>query len=159
MKKFSHLVVLGALSISFAIPLLASAQFDYTCNPPCSAGMYCNSDRTCVSISQTLTQQPTSGGINVNYIKPYSDSIIGIINSILVPVLMAIPFITFLWGVFKYFIWGGENESEKAEGRKFAMWGIIGFVVILSLWGLVNILMGALGLSIGNNPKPPTIKL
>ena len=135
----------------------AYAQFDYTCNPPCSAGMYCNSDRTCVSISQTLTQQPTSGGINISYIKPYADSIKNLINDVLVPVFMAIAFIVFLWGVFKYFIWGRESESDKMEGRKYAMWGVIGFVIILSLWGIVNILMGALNLTTGTHPKPPTI--
>jgi len=145
MKKFSRLAALIVLSASFSVPILAAAQFALPTDP------------TRPNITPTIPAQ--SGGINIGVIKPYSDSIIGIINSILVPVLMAIAFITFLWGVFKYFIWGGENESEKAEGRKFAMWGIIGFVVILSLWGLVNILMGALGLSIGNNPKPPTIKL
>jgi len=122
MKKY---LIIIALVIAVGAPN-AYAQFDYTCNPPCSQGMYCNSDRTCVSISQTLTQQPTSGGININYIKPYSDSIIGIINSILVPVLIAIAFIVFLWGVYKYFIYHGDSESDKMEGRKYAMWGIIG---------------------------------
>lgn len=71
---------------------------------------------------------------------------------------MAIAFIVFLWGIFRYFIWGAENESEKAEGRKFAMWGIIGFVIILCVWGLVAVVTGTLNLTPGGaGPKPPTI--
>lgn len=73
------------------------------------------------------------------------------------PVFMAIAFIVFLWGIFKYFIWGAENEMEKAEGRKFAMWGIIGFVIILSIWGLVNLVTGALALPNNNAPAPPRL--
>lgn len=127
-----------------------------TGNPYCSALAVTNGGVNPNYIDRN-TVQSSGGGINLNVIKPYSDSIIGLINTILVPVFMAIAFIVFLWGVFKYFIWGGENETEKADGRKFAMWGIIGFVIILSLWGIVNILMGALNLTTGTHPKPPTI--
>lgn len=107
--------------------------------------------------SPITTNSGTSGGININYIKPYSDSIIGIINTIFVPVLIAIAFIVFLWGVYKYFIYHGEEESAKMEGRKYAMWGIIGLAVIFSVWALVNILMGALNL--GGGKPPPIPKL
>ncbi len=96
-------------------------------------------------------------GINTSYITPYSQGIIGVINNILVPVLMAIAFIVFLWGVYKYFILGAADEKSRADGRQFTLWGIIGFVVILSLWGLVNLLMGTFGLSPGvAAPPPPT---
>lgn len=156
MKKFSRFATILTLVALFTSPLITSAQFDYACNPPCLAGTYCNSSNVCVSISQTLTQVQ-SGGINIGVIKPYSDSIIGIINGILVPVLMAIAFIVFLFGIYKYFIYGASNESDKAEGRKFAMWGIIGFVIIISVWGLVSIVSGAFGLQPGGSaPKPPT---
>lgn len=98
-------------------------------------------------------------GINIGAIKePYADRIITIINTVLLPVLIAIAFITFLWGIYKYFIAGATNESEKGEGRKFAMWGIIGFVVIFCVWGLVKIVISTLGLQTGgnNNIPPPT---
>ncbi len=71
---------------------------------------------------------------------------------------MAIAFIVFLWGVYKYFIYGADNETERATGKQFVLWGIIGFVVILSVWGLVAIVSGTLGLQLGGAaPKPPTI--
>lgn len=96
-------------------------------------------------------------GIDTRAITPYSEGIIRVINSIFVPVLMAIAFVVFLWGAYKYFILGAENESAKGEGRTFAMWGIIGFVVILSVWGLVEIVTNTFGLTSGGNaPKPPT---
>ncbi len=127
---------------------------DQTGNLYCSAQAVTNGGVNPNYIDRNTT---SSGGINISVIKPYGDSIKNIINEVFVPVLMAIAFIVFLWGVFKYFIWNKESESEKMEGRKFAMWGIIGFVIILSVWGLVNILMGALNLQGGKPPPIPKI--
>lgn len=89
-------------------------------------------------------------------IKPYSDAIIYVINYILVPVLLAIAFIVFLWGAYKYFILGAADEKSRTDGRQFVLWGVIGFVVIFSVWGLVAIITGTLGLTTGSNPTPPT---
>lgn len=99
-------------------------------------------------------------GINTGAIMPYSSGIITVINSILVPVLMAVAFIVFLWGIYNYFILGASSESDKGEGRTFAMWGIIGFVIILSVWGLVAIVRNTFGLetSVGA-PKSPTFQV
>lgn len=106
----------------------------------------------------TFAAQGSSGGINPSYLQGYKTSIIGIINGMLVPVLIAIAFITFLWGVYKYFILGADSDTERATGRQFVLWGIIGFVVIASVWALVNIVSGTLGLQIGNTaPLPPKI--
>lgn len=96
-------------------------------------------------------------GINLNAITPYSNGVINFINYILVPILMAVAFIVFLWGIYKYFILGAADEKNREDGRQFALWGIIGFVIILSLWGIVNIFMGTLGLSATNAPRFPTI--
>lgn len=96
-------------------------------------------------------------GINPTYIQGYATSITTIINSILVPVLISIAFIVFLWGVYNYFILGADNETKRSEGKTFALYGIIGFVVLFSVWGIVNIFMGTLGLSTGNVPAFPTI--
>lgn len=96
-------------------------------------------------------------GIDITQITPYSDKIIYVVNYMLVPVLMALAFIVFLWGVFKYFILGSADEKNRAEGRQFVLWGIVGFVIILSLWGIVNLVMGTFGLSVGKAPAFPTI--
>lgn len=97
----------------------------------------------------------------MTYLNGYFQSFVSIINTILVPSLIALAFIVFLWGVYKYFIQGAANESDKAEGRKFAMWGIIGFVIIVSVWGLVNIVKTTLNLpsngSPSNHPAYPTL--
>jgi len=79
----------------------------------------------------------------------YSGDIIDIINGLFLPVLMAVAFITFLWGVYQYFILGASDEKSRTTGRQFVMWGIVGFVVILSVWGLVGLVGSTFNLSPG----------
>jgi hypothetical protein len=104
-----------------------------------------------------LAQNSAARGIQLSSIEPYSTGLINLINNILVPVLMAIAFIVFIWGIYKYFIYGAAEEKSQTEGRQLVLWGLIGFVIILSLWGIVNLFMGTLGLSAGTVPRYPTI--
>ncbi len=69
-----------------------------------------------------------------------------LINSILVPLLFAVAFITFLYGVARTYIFSLGDESEVKKGHRLILWGIIGFVVMISLWGLVNIVANTFGL-------------
>ena len=83
-------------------------------------------------------------------------TIIYIINSILVPVLFAVAFIVFLWGVFKAYLWSHGDPTKVAEGHMLVLYGVIGFVVMLSLWGLVNIVASTFGLAGAIAPPTPT---
>jgi len=77
--------------------------------------------------------------------------IVGLINDTLVPFIFAIAFIVFIWGVFQYFIQGGADEGKRDEGKQHMLWGIIGFVLMVSVWGIVNLIAGGLGLNSGAN--------
>lgn len=99
------------------------------------------------------------GSVDQKWLQYYYNLILWAVNSILVPVLIAVAFIVFLWGIYKAFIWNGASESEKMEGRKFAMWGIIGLVIIMSVWGLVNIVKDTVIPSTVNTKAPDYPKL
>ncbi len=78
--------------------------------------------------------------------------VINTINNVLVPVLFAVAFIVFLWGAFDTFIVGANNEEVKEKGKNLMLWGLIGFFVMVSIWGLVNILTGTV--IFGNTTGP-----
>lgn len=80
--------------------------------------------------------------------------IINIINDVLVPVLFAIAFIVFLWGAFKTFIMGAQSEETKEQGKNLMLWGLIGFFVMVSIWGLVNILTGSVNIDTKQGQLP-----
>lgn len=56
----------------------------------------------------------------------------------IVPVLIALGIVYFVWGVISYVI--ADDEEAKTSGRNRIIWGIIGLAVIISVWGLVRIL-------------------
>jgi hypothetical protein len=96
--------------------------------------------------------------INVPYIAQFSRSIIDVINTIVIPVLLAVAFLFFIWGVIRYFIFGATDSGKRAEGAQFILWSVIGFALIFSLWGLVWLLIYTVGVGPGGAPPPfPTL--
>lgn len=91
----------------------------------------------------------------INNISDAGSFVINTINNIVVPVLFALAFIVFLWGVFETFILGRGNEEKRTEGQNLMLWGLIGFFVMVSVWGLVNILTGTI--TFGNNTGPSQV--
>lgn len=78
------------------------------------------------------------------------------IDRFLVPLIFAIAFVVFLWGIYEYFILGGADEEKRKEGRKLALTGIIGFVIMIAVWGLVGLLVNSLGFDTRGRPPLPT---
>lgn len=95
------------------------------------------------------------GGCGGGTIICVAETILFLINSVLIPVLFAVAFIVFLYGIAKAYIFSvGDPEGVKA-GHKLLLWGIIGFAVMVSLWGLVNVVTNTFGLNGGQISAPP----
>jgi hypothetical protein len=62
-----------------------------------------------------------------------------------IPVLVTLAMVYFVWGVVTYVI--ASDEEAKSTGRNRMIWGIIGLVVIVGVWGLVSILANTFGLN------------
>jgi hypothetical protein len=73
--------------------------------------------------------------------------ITGYANVILV-LMMAVAVVMFVFYVIKYFV---KADANRAEGGTYVMYSLIGFFVILSFWGLVNILLNTFGLQNDSN--------
>ncbi|MBI2409494.1 hypothetical protein HYV30_00415 [Candidatus Kaiserbacteria bacterium] len=95
---------------------------------------------------------PLVSSAAISNISDVGSFIINVINNIIVPVLFAVAFLVFLWGAFQVFILGAQSDDTKEKGKLKMLWGLIGFFVMVSVWGLVNILTGSV--SFGNNAGP-----
>lgn len=92
-------------------------------------------------------------------VSTFLENIVAFMNETLVPLVFAVAFLVFIYGVFKYFILGGSNEDKRKEGQQLMLWGIIGFVIMVSLWGIVNLVANGFGFSgenLENIPSGPT---
>ncbi len=60
--------------------------------------------------------------------------------------MLAIAFFIFLWNAVQYFIIQGDSEEGQTKAKSLALWSISAFVIIVSLWGIVNLIQTGLGL-------------
>jgi len=74
--------------------------------------------------------------------KDVVDKLVSFVDASVIPLLISLGFIFFLIGMVRFFF--SESEENREKGRQFAIWGIIGLVVLFSLWGIVNILVSTL---------------
>ncbi len=96
------------------------------------------------------------GGSCASSICGTATTILYIINSVLVPLLFAIAFIVFLYGVAQSYIFSKGEAGKVKEGHQIILWGVIGFAVMISLWGLVNVVVNTFGLAGYYAPPLPT---
>jgi uncharacterized membrane protein YidH (DUF202 family) len=72
----------------------------------------------------------------------------------LIPFIIALTVLVFLWGVFKFVI---SNDAEaRKEARSYMVWGIVSLFIMVSVWGLVNILVRTFSLNT-NAPALPQV--
>ncbi len=61
------------------------------------------------------------------------------------PILIAIAVFIVVWGIFKFVLNAGDEEARKT-GRSLILWGVVGIFLMLSVWGLVNIVRNTVAL-------------
>jgi len=66
------------------------------------------------------------------------------INNILIPFLFGLALLFFIFNAFRYLILGANADAQE-NARKLAMYGIGAFVLLVSIWGIVNLLVSGLG--------------
>lgn len=92
----------------------------------------------------TFAQESEEGFTAINNI---FTNILVFIDETLIPFVFAIALITFLYGVFKYFILGGADTEKRTEGKQLVLYAIIGFVLMSSIFGIVNLIVNGLSLN------------
>lgn len=62
-----------------------------------------------------------------------------------IPVIVGIAVLFFLWGLVTYIL-KTENQEARSAARNRMFWGVVIIFVMVSLWGFVNLLDSTLGL-------------
>ncbi len=86
-----------------------------------------------------IPQYNPSQGINGFFVLAKS------ILAYVLPLLISVAVLYFIYNVFQYTIKSGDEEArKKAKGN--IIWGVVGLFVIVGVWGLVAILQSAFGI-------------
>ncbi len=73
-------------------------------------------------------------------------SILIFINDFLIPFILGIGFLMFVWWVFRYFIVGGADEEKVQKGKSYIVYATLGFLIIILFFGIVNMIAESIGL-------------
>lgn len=66
------------------------------------------------------------------------------INGVLIPFLLGIGFLMFVVNVVRYFVLGSANEEGRDKAKSLAIYSVAAFVLIVTFWGIINLLAGSL---------------
>lgn len=67
-----------------------------------------------------------------------------ILNPIL-KLLFLVALLYFMWGVFGY-VKNGDSDSDRETGRRHMIWGVFGMFIMISVYGIINIILGTVGI-------------
>ncbi|MDP2598813.1 MAG: hypothetical protein Q8P49_03220 [Candidatus Liptonbacteria bacterium] len=78
----------------------------------------------------------------------------------LIPLLLAVAVLLFLWGLVK-FIANIGDETARAAGKSLMVWGMIALFVMVSFWGIIGYVQESLGLTGAPivTPPPPSVNV
>lgn len=69
-----------------------------------------------------------------------------LIRTILIPLVIGLALLVFIWGVIQYFILGADDEGKRETGRMYMLYAILGLVAIVAVWGIVAIVAEIFGI-------------
>jgi uncharacterized membrane protein YidH (DUF202 family) len=98
-----------------------------------------------------LAQNPNAGPFQT-----LLSNILVFTNTVLIPFIIGIGFLVFVWGMFKFFIVGGANDDAKEQGKSLMIYATLGFLLIIVFWGVVNLLADSTGLQGDTAPTIPS---
>lgn len=74
------------------------------------------------------------------------NSINEVILNPIIYLLFAVALVVFLWGIFQM-IRGAASEDARSDGRRNIMWGIIGMLIMVSVYGILDVILNTFGIT------------
>lgn len=110
------------------------------------------------TVIDSKTKPVDVSGTDASNIKELLEYVLDVLLDLVIPLIVSLGLISFLWGVLK-FISSAGNEDKRKEGKQLMFWGIIGLFVMVSVWSIVELITGTFGFDFGMPTElPPSIK-
>ncbi|MFM2339831.1 MAG: hypothetical protein RLZZ360_467 [Candidatus Parcubacteria bacterium] len=82
-------------------------------------------------------------------------ALLGFFNSYLIPFLLGIAFLVFIWNAIRFFVINGATDEGRENAKNLALYSLGAFIFVLSFWGIINIFTNGLGLDNCSNDVVP----
>ena len=107
---------------------------------------------------QAATCQSSSFSIGIDTGTTFQCTIGYILSiiSLLEPILFALAFIGFFWGLSKFILNSGSKEELK-KGKDYMSWGVLALFILVSFRAIISLVSGEFGIGDGKTrPQLPT---
>lgn len=75
----------------------------------------------------------------------------------LITLMFIVAFLLFVWGLFTFFrAKSGDSEEGIEKGKRHIVWGIVGMVIMVSVFGIMQLIINTLGVK-GVNPSSTNV--
>ena len=135
-NKLKGLLILGALALLVFAPLAPVLAQTVTSG---GANQTCN-----------------DGSFNTSNTFLYALCRIGLILNTIVPIIIVLGVVYFMYGVISYAI--AKDDEAKTAGRGAMINGLIALLVITSIWGLIAMLKNTFGVTSSKIIQVPCIE-
>ena len=79
-------------------------------------------------------------------IAPFLNKLNEYILNPLILLMFAVALLVFFWGLLRL-IWYSNSDEERDTGRRVIVWGIVGMLIMISVYGSINLLLSTFGIS------------
>jgi uncharacterized membrane protein YidH (DUF202 family) len=110
---------------------------------------------TClVSLAMSAPQLVfAQGASNLGGLNRVSVALGDFVSSTLLPLVLVLALFIFCFGIFRYFIVGSTNQDARDSGKALMIWGILGLVIIVAVWGIVNFIIDSFLTTLSEGPS------
>lgn len=79
----------------------------------------------------------------------FGGSLTNFLSGTILSFMLAVALLVFIYNVIRFFIADTDSYDKKEKARRYMIWSVAGFVLIISIWGVVNLLVA--GTNLGRN--------
>lgn len=90
-------------------------------------------------------------------VQSFGTDFIDFINGILIPIVFSVALVIFIYQMVRYFIIDVNDADGRENARNYAIFSLIAFVLMVSVWGIVNLVVAGTGLGRSEVVCPDTV--
>ena len=79
---------------------------------------------------------------------PFLNRVNNLILNPLIKLAFAVSFVIFIYGIVRFLsVDSGDKSTTRAEARNSIMWGMVGMLIMFSVYGIIHFVLGTFGIS------------